>query len=276
MSLDALPLVIEPAQLTPLLGEANLLVLDLSQPQTHTQAHVPGAIFLPFQHLMAGIAPAPGKLPSVDHLSQLFSAIGLTPETHVVAYDDEGGGWAGRLIWTLDMIGHQRYSYLNGGIHAWIADQQPVETEQNAPQPTEYVANIVGDMSVEKEEIIANLGGDQMVIWDARSPGEYAGTKVNAAKAGHIPGARNYEWTRAMDRDNALRIRDLDAIKSELSAIGITEDKTIITHCQSHHRSGFTYLLGKVLGFPNIKAYPGSWGEWGNSEDTPVELEAHP
>ena len=74
-----------------------------------------------------------------------------------------------------------------------------------------------------------------------------------------------------MDKNRALRLRDLESIRTELSNLGITSDKEIVTHCQTHHRSGFTYLLGKALGFPKIKAYPGSWSEWGNDPNAPIE-----
>ncbi|HAJ41552.1 MAG TPA: thiosulfate sulfurtransferase, partial [Alcanivorax sp.] len=109
-----LPLLLEPADLAAHLDDDNLLIVDLSKDQVYDQAHVPGAVHLDFKRLLAGTQPAPGLLPSDDALSALFSELGLTPDTQVVAYDDEGGGWAGRLLWTLDVIGHKKYSYLNG------------------------------------------------------------------------------------------------------------------------------------------------------------------
>ncbi len=89
------------------------------------------------------------------------------------------------------------------------------------------------------------------------------------ARGGHIPGAINFEWTAGMDRERQLRIRE--DLAAELERLGITRDKEIITHCQTHHRSGFTYLAAKALGYPRVKAYAGSWGEWGNHPDTPIE-----
>src|SRR5262245_12047468 len=99
---EPLPLLLEPDQLEPLLGRPDLLILDLSSAENYARGHVPGAIHMPASALQCGIKPAPGKLPDADHLSRLFSQVGLKPDSWVIAYDDEGGGWAGRLIWTLD------------------------------------------------------------------------------------------------------------------------------------------------------------------------------
>lgn len=266
-----LPLLIEPAQLQPLLGTPNLLIVDLCRPEQYATAHIPGAVFLPFTQLARGVPPGPGKLPAENLMSRVMSSIGLTPDTHVVAYDDEGGGWAGRFIWTLDVIGHKHYSYLNGGLHAWVAEKRPLEAGIEMPKPSQYQAKYQNGPIMTKDDILARLGDPTLAIWDARSMEEYFGKRVTAQKNGHIPGAINYEWTRAMDPHNHLRLRNLDTLRSELKKLGITPDKTIVTHCQTHHRSGFTYLLGKILGFQDMKAYPGSWSEWGNDPTTPVE-----
>ncbi|MBL4795469.1 MAG: sulfurtransferase [Pseudomonadales bacterium] len=251
--------------------QTELLIIDLSQPQSYGKAHLPGAIHLPFGRLTCGIKPAVGALPSIELLEALFSDIGLSKDKHVIAYDDEGGGWAGRLIWILDMIGHNNYSYLNGGIHAWLGDGLPTEQSPNIPEPSHISITLNQDAAVDKDFILQNLDNPNLVIWDARSKDEYLGNRVVAKRGGHIPGAKHYEWTTAMNKENHLRYRNLEDIRQELKDQGITEDKLIVTHCQTHHRSGFTYLLGKILGFENIKAYPGSWSEWGNDESTPIE-----
>ena len=91
------------------------------------------------------------------------------------------------------------------------------------------------------EDVLNSLDDPETVIWDARGPLEYTGEKVVAQKGGHIPGAVNFEWTQAMDPARALRIKDESVLRPALAELGLTEDKTIITHCQTHHRSGFTY-----------------------------------
>lgn len=266
-----LPLLLQPIELAAQLNNPELLILDLGKESVYQQAHIPGAINVNGKQFVSGQLPAPGKLPSLEQLSAALSAVGLTPEKHVVVYDDEGGGWAGRLIWTLDLLGHSKYSYLNGGIHAWLQEGLATDANPSTPTPSQYVATVANpEPSADLAYVLAHHNDGQHIVWDARSPEEYAGTRVLAQRAGHIPGAQNYEWTRAMDRENGLRVRDLEAIRAELAALGIDNGKTIITHCQTHHRSGFTYLIGKLLGFEKLKAYPGSWSEWGNTPDTPI------
>lgn len=270
---NLLPLIVEPDRLAEVLDDPQLLIIDVPlKPESYAEGHVPGARFLDYRRLLVGSGEVPNEVPDEAALSALFSELGLTRDTHVVAYDDEGGGWAGRLLWTLELIGHRRYSYLNGGIHAWRAEGLPSETTPTAPVPSEYEAAILNpDVAFDRESLQERLGDKGFAVWDARSPEEYRGEKGQNRRLGHIPGAVNLEWTEAMDKARQLRIRDYAELITELEALGLTPDMEVITHCQSHHRSGFTWLVGKALGFEKMRAYPGSWKEWGNRDDTPVE-----
>ena len=271
-----LPLLVEPKELAAQLPLANTLIIDQSKLDSYLQHHIPGAVHLDFKRLQLGQKPTPGALPSVDDLSALFSELGLTSDTHVIAYDDEGGGWAGRLIWALDVIGHSLYSYVNGGIHAWLKDGLTTEAGNNQVLASQFqIQSLRHEFSLTKDQIIERIGNPDFAIWDARSAMEYRGEKVFSARGGHIPGAINYEWTLGMDANNGLRIKNLDEFRELLRAMNIDESKEIVTHCQTHHRSGYTYLVGKILGF-NIKAYAGSWSEWGNDEKTPINTGEQP
>ena len=170
----------------------------------------------------------------------------------------------------LDCIGHTRYSYINGGLKAWIEDGLPLESAPQLATPTTPTITPNNDHTITLAQLMADLHNPDRVIWDARSPQEYRGEKVVASKGGHIPGAVNFEWTAGMDPERGLRMRS--DMAEQLLKLGITPDKEIVTHCQTHHRSGFTYLAAKLLGYPRVKAYAGSWSEWGNHPDTAVEF----
>lgn len=270
----SLPFVIEPTQLAALLAQptSKILIIDMCPEQTYLQGHIDGAVHVPPQKIVCGTAPVPGKIATEEQLNRLFSFLGLTPETHVVVYDDEGGGWAGRMIWTLDAIGHKNYSYLNGGRHAWLASGQSLSTEMPVVTPSSVNVKIDPVVVMEVTDVLGEMDRADFVVWDARSPAEFSGERITAQKNGHIPGAINCEWTNLMDPNQALRIR-ADA-REYLASLGFTANKRIITHCQGHHRSGFTYLVGKAVGL-NIRAYHGSWAEWGNHPTTPVVSLAH-
>lgn len=263
-----LPLLVEAETLHEYLDEEKLLIIDLCSDENYQRFHLPGAIHVRPQELISGIKPAAGKLPSLDRLNALFSRIGYSEDLHIVVYDDEGGGWAGRFIWTLDIIGHTSTSYLNGGLIAWANAELPLTNEVPQPEPTAARLQIDTRFIAEKTDVMASIGDDTILIWDARSPEEYSGTRVVAARGGHVPGAINLDWLELMDPQRQLRL--VTNLAEVIAAKGFDQAESVITHCQTHHRSGLSYLAGKLLGL-NISAYHGSWSEWGNDPDTPID-----
>jgi thiosulfate/3-mercaptopyruvate sulfurtransferase len=264
-----LPLLIEPASLRPLLGEKNLLLLDLCKETTYQQLHIPGALHLPYGEIVASRPPVHGLLPATAVLATRFSACGIDADTHVIAYDDEGGGNASRLLWTLDAMGHQNYSLLDGGLHAWANERHPVNRQPVAPSAKTFTPRPSTESVAEREQILRDLKQDDLVLWDARSANEYRGISRFSQYSGHIPGAINLDWLELMDRQSYLRLKPEPALRQLLTGLDITPDKSVITYCQTHHRSSLSWFVLKYLGYERAKGYPGSWSDWGNRGDTP-------
>lgn len=271
MSEINLPLIIEAEHLKPYLENKNLLLVDLSKAETYVQYHIPGAIFLEYGWIIRIEHPRMGLLPDPAQLTNVLSSLGLTPETHVVTYDDEGGGRACRFLWTLEAAGHKRFSLLNGGLTAWSNEGNEVSSKILYPTPGKFEVKMDFEGVATRQHILDNLSNPDVVILDTRSPAEFNGTKVFAKRGGHIPGAVNMEWTEAMDKQRDLRLKSETELKNILDNLGVTSDKQVITHCHSHHRSAHTYIMLKSLGYKNIKGYPGSWSDWGNEANTPIE-----
>lgn len=266
----AYPLLITPAGLAGRLGDPSLLLVDNTKRGIYEQLHLPGAIHVDYRFLTGDGPTLQGLPPSRERIAALLDGIGLTPDRQVVAYDEEGGCRASRFLWLLELAGHRHYSLLDGGIHAWLAEERPCISEAVEPVAGSYpLAGGNRHAIVEIDEMLARYDNPGVVLWDARSPAEFSGSERRALRAGHIPGAINYAWDRALQAGGEHRLRDLDAIRSELAAIGIDGSREIITYCQAHHRASFAWFLGRLLGY-DIRGYAGAWAEWGNREDTPV------
>ncbi len=271
MSEQTIALIVEADELEQHLNDENICIIDLSKDETYLQSHIPGAVHLQYPRILHVEKPVMGLVPDSNTLSEVLGSLGISPDTHVVAYDDEGGGKACRLLWTLDIIGHSRYSLLNGGLHAWANEGHALESGAVQPTPANYQVNIGNKGIANKDYILEHLQDPNVVLLDARSIQEYSGEKCFATRGGHIPHAINLDWMLTMDQQRNLRFLPDQQVQQMLNDLGITADKQIVTYCQTHHRSSHTYILLKHLGYQNIAGYPGAWSEWGNLPDTPVE-----
>jgi len=264
------PLVITAQELATKLNAPNQIIIDVSQPIFYQQQHIPGAYHLPYEQLIEKKPPAMGMLPNAEHLSNTLSQLGITKDTHIIAYDNEGGANASRLLWILDIIQHPKKTLLNGSMQAWNYYNLPTEQQPNIAQPSQYTIKIDDTPIATKQYILDHLNQPNFQPVDARTLAEYTGEKAFAQKGGHIPNAAHFEWIMANDPQNHGQIRPVKELEKTLNQHNITKEKNIVCYCQTNRRSAYVYWILKTLNYPNIKAYPGSWSEWGNSEDTPV------
>jgi len=274
----SLPLVIEPEALQAIQHNPDILIIDLSTEKQFRQTHIEGAVFVNYDYIVGVKKPVFGLLPDPLQFSQLINTLGITQDTHIIAYDEEGGGKAARLIWTLHAMGHTKASLLNGGFIAWYKENFPYSNQATAnrkPNPVDRLTPVDFTMQpvVADTDYIKNqLDNPSVGLLDARSLDEYTGKKKYSQKVGHIPGAIHFEWTRGMDAENNYRLLSEEKLQPILNELGLTKDKEIIVYCQSHHRSSLSYLMLKYLGYEKVRGYPGAWSEWGNRSDTPVEI----
>ena len=271
MADTTLPVLLEPESLQPLIGNSQHLIIDLSPSESYNSFHIPRAVSLEYNNIVASRPPVAGLLPSAEELSRIFSTIGLTSDHHVIAYDNENNGKASRLLWTLDCLGHKKASLLNGGLTAWSNAGLPMNNQLPTINVSNYQAEIESSPIADKNYIMQHINDPSVVVLDTRSESEYKGEVVRAARGGHIPGAVNINWTDAIDSENDLKFRNQDALRELYHAAGVTPDKQVITYCQTHHRSAHSYIVLKSLGYSNLKGYHGAWSEWGNDNETPIE-----
>lgn len=264
-------LLLEPAQLSAKLNDENVLVIDLCKQATYDKRHIPGAIHIEYTDIVRTEAPIGGLLPDTTTINALVQSCGITENTHIVGYDEEGGGNAARLMWTLHAYGHHNISVLNGGIFGWIKDGYTLEQAIPDRVKSDYQLSPKTSNVIEKEEILGKLSSSDFALLDARSPGEFSGETKYSARGGRIPGAKLLEWTDLMERNNCLRLKPASELQAMLDERGISKDQEVAVYCQTHHRSALSYLALLHLGYPRVRGYHGAWSDWGNATDMPLE-----
>jgi thiosulfate/3-mercaptopyruvate sulfurtransferase len=159
---------------------------------------------------------------------------------------------------------------LDGGIGAWRAAGLPLTTGAVAPQATAWTGARRQDILATWKTVRDRLGRAETAILDTRSDAEYCGTAVRAARGGAIPGAVHIEWTRNLAPDGAFK--RADELRSMYEQAGVTPDREIVSYCQGGYRAAHAYLALRLLGYPRLRNYLGSWKEWGDRTDLPIEM----
>jgi len=257
-------MIISTAELEKILNDSDLLLIDTRSYKEYSEGHIPGAVNLDLFSFHWIDTSKEGLDAFNVQTQKILSFVGVTNEKKVVFYDDISGMLAARGVWLLMYFSHNHVMMLDGGIKKWKNDNHPVETKFNQNKPSKFSGKVNPELIAGYEFINENL--DNLKIIDTRSPEEYDGSLVRAARGGHIPNSVNINWNE--------NITDNGTIKNdeELSKLyNIPKDASIVTYCQGAYRAANTFLALKKIGFTNVKVYLGSWGEWGNKLDLSVD-----
>ena len=250
------------------------LVIDLRPAEDYCQHHVPGAVHLDlFGISSVDTDPAPLKafFWIIEHL---LASRGVSDAVAVVVYDDTSGIRAARAFWFLEFFGHPNTRVLDGGFNAWIRHRCPVTQQARKPAPTEWTGTRDGEILAGWREVNERLASADAVILDTRSDGEYCGTNVRAARGGAVPGAIHLEWTNNLGPDGTFKAAD--ELRDMYARAGVTPDREVVTYCQGGYRAAHSYLALRLAGYPRVRNYVGSWKEWGDRVDLPIEHPKEP
>ncbi len=240
----------------------------------YARGHIPGAVFVDLDTELAsprGSGPGRHPLPSPGQFEAAMSRAGIGPETHVVAYDDSGGGTAARLWWLLRYFGHARVSVLDGGITKWIAERRPVTSETPAVQPKRFTARPGGAPVVDRQFVSRASADPAVVVLDARAAERYEGrVEPIDPRPGHVPGARSAPYAANLASADDPVFLPAPALRRRYESLGVAPNRTAVAYCGSGVTACHTILALHVAGFPEAALYEGSWSDWSSDPTMPA------
>ena len=208
----------------------------------------------------------------------LFGIRGVSRDRPVVIYDHDTGERAARAVWLLAVLGHPDVRILDGGTQAWTASSQrlvrltapppPVDPTKAPPTRPLHKRTLNLELLATRFDVHRAIEDEHTVIVDVRRESEYRGTEKRARRVGTIPGAVHIFWRNHLDDQGAFR--SAEEIRNLYISKGVTPDKTVIPFCHGGYRSANTFLALKSLGYPRVRNYVASWGEWGNRDDSKI------
>jgi thiosulfate/3-mercaptopyruvate sulfurtransferase len=266
--MDSEKLTVDARWLQERLGDASVILIDTRPAKDYHAGHLSGARHFdpfPFHHTDTserGVAEFGAQL------QWIFSALGITGRETVVFYENESGMRAARGQWALEYAGHPAARMLDGGLKA-IAAGAKLTTQIEKFAPTDFQLNPRAEILATYPHLLERLGRPEVQIFDVRSDGEYFSERVRAKHGGAIPGAYHQDWTAALDADG--RLKSPAELRAQFEGLGLDPAAEIVPYCQGGYRAAHAYLALKIAGYQNVRNYLGSWAEWGNHDDLPIE-----
>ncbi|MEX0773257.1 MAG: sulfurtransferase [Balneolales bacterium] len=244
---------------------------------SYQEGHLPGAIGWNWKNELQDVLTR--NVASVDAVEKLLGESGISKDTTIVLYGDNNNWFAAWAYWLLQYYGHHHLKILDGGRKKWVAEGGKLSTEEPKPKTEEYsIGEIREELRAFRDDVAQTISNDHAFgLVDVRSPDEFTGKiiappgmKELSQRGGHIPGAQNIPWASTVNEDGTFKSKD------ELTKIyadrGITSDKSIIAYCRIGERSAHSwFVLKELLNFENVRNYDGSWTEWGNLINAPIE-----
>jgi len=238
--------------------------------KAYEQDHIPGAVYIDLeQDLSAPISEHGGRhpLPDMNRFAQIMGSAGISSESKVIVYDDQGGAMASRLWWMLQYAGHTQVFVLDGGYSKWKAAGYPVTDEPPAVHEAVFVPKLQSSMLVSMEEVKERIGRPGTVLVDSREERRYLGLEEPIdAVAGHIPSAKNYFWKQSLNEQGSWK--DAAALREQFAELQKADE--VIVYCGSGVTACPNVLAMKEAGLPNVKLYSGSWSDWISYKDNPI------
>jgi len=245
------------------------LVLDLRPAEAFAAGHLPGAVHLDLFGLsLIDTDPAPlaAFLWMIGHL---LVSRGVDPGRAVVVYDEKSGMRAAGAFWFLEYFRHPDTRQLDGGFGAWQREGRPVSRDAVPPRSSGWMVGRSDERLATWRQLRDRLGAADIAVLDTRTDGEFFGSTVRARRGGAVPGAVHIEWTRNLDESGAFK--PAAELSQMYETAGVTPDKEVISYCQGGYRAAHGYLALRLLGYPRVRNYIGSWKEWGDRDDLPIE-----
>lgn len=253
------------------LGEGGFHILDARSPEQYAAGHIPGAVNLPAAAITRTINGIPGMLAPIPVVEQALGDRGVSRNSQVVIYDNFGGVQATRLFWILDYLGHPRVSVLQGGFELWQQEGRPVSRETPQPQVTRYQATPDPSKLADLAWMRGHLQAPEIVLLDTRSLREFTGQVPGrqVRRPGHIPGAVNVDWVRNLTAQ-PRRFKTGADLAQLYQGVGVTPEQEIVVYCRTGMRASHTYFVLRLLGYPRVRLYDGSYVEWSADTTLPV------